>query len=297
MNWHFIRNINTWYNGVIMPAKNQKLTEEQKHQKESWWNSEEGMKLKEKWKLEAEEKYYKNPKICLECGKVIPYSLEVGEKRFCGRSCSARHNNKKRVENGYVGNNEKTSLTMKQKYIVGEIKIPNPYKHSKHLSVKCLECGNQFDSYVDRKRKFCCKKCSHDNRRRLFREGKLHLGGYNGKQYSHGKRGVYRGYSCDSSYELAFVIYHLENNIPFTRNTEGFDYKWGNKIRKYYPDFIINGEYIEIKGWMNERDKEKVKAFPKNIKVLYRKDMDYIFDYVIKKYGKDFIKLYDSNDK
>lgn len=277
-----------------MPAKNQKLTEEQKIQKKNWWKSEEGIKIKEKWKIEAEEKYYKNPKLCQECGKVIPYSLDVGDRQFCNRSCSTKHNNKKRVEKGYVGNGEKTSKTLRRKYKSGEIKSTNPYDPSKHIIKKCIECDKEFHSYVDRNRKFCSKKCANDYRTRLFKEGKLHFGGYNGKQYSHGKRGFYKGFHCDSSYELAFVIYHLENNIPFCRNIEGFEYKWNGTVRKYYPDFILNGEYIEIKGWMNDRDKEKIKSFTKPIRVLLRKDMDYIFDYVINKYGKDFIRLYES---
>jgi len=49
---------------------------------------------------------------------------------------------------------------------------------------------------------------------------------------------------------LAYVIYNLEHNILFERNKNGYSYVIGNKIRKYYPDFILSdGSFVEIKGY------------------------------------------------
>jgi hypothetical protein len=108
-----------------------------------------------------------------------------------------------------------------------------------------------------------------------------------------GHRGWYKGFYCQSSWELAYVIYNLEHNIIFERNTKGFIYVFENKEHKYYPDFIINGEYIEIKGYKDKKCKAKIEQFKENLKVFERKDMKMYLDYVISKYGENFIFLYE----
>ena len=113
-----------------------------------------------------------------------------------------------------------------------------------------------------------------------------------------GKKGRYKGYWCDSSWELAWVIYNLEHNVKFERNNIGFEYKYKGKIKKYHPDFLITETYYEIKGrrsfeGMDEENKEKIKQFKFNLKVLYEKDMKPYLTYVVNKYGKDYIKLYE----
>jgi hypothetical protein len=87
------------------------------------------------------------------------------------------------------------------------------------------------------------------------------------------------------------VIYQLDHNIPFTRNTQSYEYTFNGKQYQYYPDFIQGGKIIEIKGFVNEQTLAKIKSVP-NLIILMRNDLQKEFDYVIRKYGKDFIKLY-----
>lgn len=110
-----------------------------------------------------------------------------------------------------------------------------------------------------------------------------------------GKKGRYKGIWCDSSWELAFVIYNLEHNITIERNKDYFEYTYNNEIHKYFPDFIINDEYIEIKGFDTDKVNAKIEQFPKDkiLKVYHKEDLNEVFDYVINKYGDDFIKLYE----
>lgn len=109
-----------------------------------------------------------------------------------------------------------------------------------------------------------------------------------------GKKGWYKGFFCDSSYELAWVIYNLEHENKFKRNSDGFDYVFNNEKHLFYPDFINEeGEYIEIKGYKTKQVQEKIKQFPLKITVLYRKNLNKEFEYVENKYGKNFIYLYD----
>lgn len=107
-----------------------------------------------------------------------------------------------------------------------------------------------------------------------------------------GKKGWYRGIFCDSSWELAFLLYSLDNNDNIKRNTEIRKYVYEGKIRNYIPDFIIDDRIIEIKGYSTAQWKAKISQNP-DIEVYEKEDMDPILEYVIEKYGKDYIRLYE----
>lgn len=107
-----------------------------------------------------------------------------------------------------------------------------------------------------------------------------------------GKKGWYKGFFCDSSWELAYVVYCLEHNIDIKRNTAQRKYIWEGKTKNYIPDFIVDGTITEIKGYKSEQWIAKLEANP-DITVLYQRDMESILTYVCEKYGKDFIKLYE----
>ena len=122
---------------------------------------------------------------------------------------------------------------------------------------------------------------------KLKKYGGLRKGG------GRGKHGWYKGIWCDSSWELAWVIYHIDHNINFKRNIQGFEYRFNNENHKYYPDFILDAEeYIEIKGYLTEQVKEKIKQFPYKLKVITQDNMNLYLNYVKEKYGNNFIRLY-----
>lgn len=108
-----------------------------------------------------------------------------------------------------------------------------------------------------------------------------------------GKKGTYKGYYCDSSWELAYVIYNLDHNIKFERNEELFPYEFNGEQHKYKPDFIENGIYVEIKGYFNDQVKAKEAAFPYQLKYINKETIKPYLEYVEQTYGKDFIKLYE----
>lgn len=110
------------------------------------------------------------------------------------------------------------------------------------------------------------------------------------KQY---KRGTYKGFKCDSSWELAYVIYCLEKNIDIQRNKKRRRYIFEGVNRWYIPDFLVNGDIVEIKGYDCDKWKAKL-AYNPDIKVLYEDDMKPIIKYAVDKYGKDYIKLYEN---
>lgn len=124
-----------------------------------------------------------------------------------------------------------------------------------------------------------------------------HAGGLR-KGSGRGIKGWYKGYWCDSSYELAWVIYNLEHDIKFERNWDGFKYFYKGKELTYYPDFKVKNTYYEIKGYMTEQVRTKIKQFPNNYKliVLTGNELKYVFEYVIEKYGKNYVTLYDKSN-
>lgn len=110
-----------------------------------------------------------------------------------------------------------------------------------------------------------------------------------------GKKGWYRGYFCDSSYELAYVIYNIDHSIKFSRNTQKFPYEFEGCRKHWIPDFILeDGTFVEVKGYETPQVLAKINSFPSRLIYLKQKDMSHIFEYVIAKYGKDFITLYES---
>ncbi len=112
-----------------------------------------------------------------------------------------------------------------------------------------------------------------------------------------GKKGWYKGYFCDSSYELAYVIYNIDHDIKFDRCNLHYDYEYQGKRHKYYPDFILeDGSLVEIKGYKTDIVAIKIASVTdRKITVLYRDDLDYAFDYVTSNYKFSNIEdLYDN---
>lgn len=118
------------------------------------------------------------------------------------------------------------------------------------------------------------------------------MGGYR-RGAGRGKKGWYKGYWCDSSWELAWVIYHIDHGCQFTRCTEHFLYTFNGKQHKYFPDFKLdNGSYVEIKGWDTGNLAAKLRAVPGEIILVTKEEMRPILTFVVTKYGRDFVRLY-----
>lgn len=90
-------------------------------------------------------------------------------------------------------------------------------------------------------------KPSLETREKISASMKGRTGGYRPGS-GVGKSGWYDGIWCDSTWELAFVIWCQTHGKHVERNTERFDYEFEGVKRKYLPDFIVDGQLIEIKG-------------------------------------------------
>lgn len=216
--------------------------------------------------------------ICENCKK--EHGGKYGSGRFCNNICARGFSTK--AKRGDI--NKKVSKTMLMLVEKGLHFQPQP----KNRIIKtCLECKTNFEDYISGKKKFCSKKCSNKSSIPCKHNGGLRKGS------GIGKKGWYKGYWCDSSWELAWVIYHIEHKIDFERNKKGFDYVFNGKNHKYYPDFIKNNVYYEIKGYLTKQTEAKIKQFTKPIEILGKIEMKKIINFVINKYGKDYVNLYE----
>jgi len=136
------------------------------------------------------------------------------------------------------------------------------------------------------------KTHSSDTKARLSEVAKERkIGGYI-QGSGRGKKGWYKGFFCDSSWELAYIIYCLDKNLDIRRNTEKRKYEYNGVVKNYIPDFIVNGVITEIKGYKTAQWLAKLSANP-DVSVLYKTDLQPIFAYVKAKYGADYINMYE----
>jgi hypothetical protein len=120
---------------------------------------------------------------------------------------------------------------------------------------------------------------------------KRNLGGYV-RGSGRGKKGWYKGIFCDSSWELALVIYCIDHSIVIERNLASRTYIWDGEIRKYLPDFIVDGSLVEVKGYSSPQWQAKLDANP-DIVVYGKSAMQPILKYIVDNYGRDYIRLYE----
>ena len=140
------------------------------------------------------------------------------------------------------------------------------------------------------------EKAELERRRKISEYAKSRNFGGLTPRSGRGKKGWYKGFFCDSTYELVFVIYNLDNNISFKRCERIYEYLYEDKIHEYHPDFeISDGSLIEIKGYhTNLVDIKLASVHDRPIKVLYEKDLEYAFNWVKSHYTyKNLFDLYE----
>lgn len=211
--------------------------------------------------------------ICMRCIKCnIEHDGSFGSGKYCSRSCA-------NSRSFSYESNQKRSESLKNS-------IPwNKGKLTAWINTPCEYCGEDIFHMRCNKKRFhpeCWKKSS---------------GGYR-KGSGRGKSGWYKGIWCDSSYELAWVMYHLDHNIPFKRNTKSFEYEYNGEVHLYYPDFrmLDTNELVEIKGFYTEQTYVKLKSVVNTaLKILNKDDMITYVQYAFEKYGQNFISYYEGN--
>lgn len=199
---------------------------------------------------------------CEKCNK--PVYIKYGSSRFCSKQCSSSHTqtdeqNKRRSE-----------------------------KLSKLVTLKCVICGKEFTRHSWKPKQTCSKECL--NKLHTINGKNCHSGG-DRINSGRSKCGYYKGIYCGSTYELAFLVYCIDNNIKIERNFDYFTYDYDGKVHKYYPDFKINNRtYIEVKGIYSNLVEIKLNCVYAPIKLLLKDDLKVCFNHLVNKYGLHYNK-------
>lgn len=190
---------------------------------------------------------------CTKCNTEIKVHMSTIKNSktgrfFCSHSCAASITGLGRIVSSST--RERMSILAKEQHFHSTFpkRIPSARKE---YHCTCIVCEKEFTN--KHPRKTCSTECLTTRRS----NHSLSLNNHGG-----GKRGIYNGFNCDSTYELAFLIYHLDHDIPITRCNEIRSYVYENSTCNYNPDFIVDGKIYEIKGFMSNRSKAKLSCNP-----------------------------------
>ena len=234
---------------------------------------------------------------CETCGKVM--TEKFGSGRFCCKSCANRRTHSEETKRK-IGSSITSIVHSQQgsKLInltrLNHIKAKERYEQNPNYCIVC----NGIIPYEKRTNQTCGEICHKKLQSKIMANCVLeHGGNLNPDGPLNRKWGFYHGVKCDSSWELAFLLYCLDHKISIKRNKKYFLYLFKGIKHKYYPDSIVDGQYIEIKGRYKEEDYEKINQFPqdKRLIVIDKANIKKYLKYCIEKYGKDFIYIYDKD--
>jgi hypothetical protein len=235
----------------------------------------------------------KGDHIKLQKQNIVDESWKVNNNKYCCPYCNAEFSKKGIATHIWrihtdIGREHKTKLFGKTRIIWNKGLTKKTSQSIVKASVtygKNLLSGKIKPSFLGKKHSLASKQ-------------KIAASGGYRKGSGRGKSGWYNEYWCDSTWELAWVIYNLEHNIKFSRNKIGFEYEYKNKKYKFYPDFILeDGTYVEIKGYMDDKNAEKIKQFNHNIIIICKLEIIPYLNYATGKYGKNLKNLYHGNSE
>lgn len=244
------------------------------------------VKIEERNRKKQEE-YDNTPKICKFCGKTYYKAwTKSGKSDFCSRTCSSRFSalTNRKETNAKIAASLKGRNTHLEALAGGIVNVEERYNANPRT---CPVCGKVLP-FERRKKKTCggeCAKALAALNNRGNKSGKC--GGYR-EGSGRSKSGYYNDIFMGSTYELVYYIYQIDHGINVQRNEDKFEYQWEGKTHTYLPDFIVDGKYIEIKGYHTPIVDVKTSAVENAgfaIEVIYLKDLEPMMLYVDKKYN------------
>lgn len=202
-------------------------------------------------------------KICDKCG-----NEHNKPGVFCSRSCANSH-----VQTELQNASRRKKMKGRNSEVKNHYTVPR-------IENKCETCDFIFETRISEKKRFCCRSCNPN------------MGGYREKS-GRSKSGYFKGMYSGSTYELAWMIYQIDHDIPFGR----FDKKLTLNDVSYIPDFIQFGKIVEIKGYEDDRVQSKIEVarwHGYDVLLLKKDDLKKEFEWVRTKYGvKNIYELYD----
>lgn len=151
----------------------------------------------------------------------------------------------------------------------------------------------KYGSKCTSQSKILSKKCQETNIKKYGNICSLQRKGAPSKNPLLSHKYIYNNIFFDSSWELAFYIYNLDQGNNIKREPKYFNYKFNNKTYKYYPDFEIDNKFYEIKSdFLYEKllkigtiDNAKYQCMKdNNIIILLKNDINFYLKYLKEKH-------------
>ena len=184
----------------------------------------------------------------------------------------------------------------------------------------CASCGKLLTEYFGTG-KYCCRSCANKRLKTNEDKQKIKEGMKKSKKWNsylsnlpNGKginpsisySGYYKGIFCASTWELAYYLYCINENINIVRCKDYFSYILNGEVHRYLPDWYLPDldKYIEIKGkiltnkiYKKEVVKAKAEAMKKynlNYEIIDDAKINFYLKYCKDKYNTEKLQtLYD----
>ena len=169
---------------------------------------------------------------------------------------------------------EKSSHTKKKMYKEGKLK---PWNLGKHWSqevrnkISLSHKGKTYEEIMGKEKALeCKKKLSEIMKNRVVGANNPMYGKFGelnphfGKSGAHGKQSFRRdlGHPCHSKWEANYCRFLLWTNKIYVYEPKTFILSLPNgKKTSYTPDFLVEGELQELKGWENRSEIKKWELF------------------------------------
>jgi hypothetical protein len=125
--------------------------------------------------------------------------------------------------------------------------ISNALKGYKHCETHKIGSGN------------IGRKHSKKARRNMSKAAAKRMEGKN--PYSRANSEYVEGIRYKSGWEASFAKLLLKLGIKFFYELRWFEYEYKGATRRYLPDFKVKGVgYVEVKGWMKDKDEAKLNS-------------------------------------
>lgn len=223
------------------------------------------------------------------CGRPAVHIFKSSGKACCSVASSscpemkARNSAKKKGINPFEGKEHPRGARGNIPWSTGKTAATDPRLASAASKLRKINLGRPLSSETKQKISNSLKG----------RSGGYRIGSGNGR------KGYYKGIWCDSSWELAFVLWCELNGRSVKRAREKFPYTFNGVTMNYHPDFLYTNmvgawTYVEVKGYKSEQWEAKLAEFPHKLVLADRDLMETIvFPEVVNTYGKDFLSMYD----
>ena len=107
----------------------------------------------------------------------------------------------------------------------------------------------KFSTLIRKRSKYCSDDCKikdvHDKLSAVAKEN--NFGGYHPNSIKKYHHGTYKGIHCDSSWELAYLVWCLEHDISIKRCEEIRYYKLNKKTLKYFQILLLIIKLLKLK--------------------------------------------------